>query len=69
VPRKPRTAKSEGAVQPSAKLPVAPSAGSAPQAAPPTPVARPKLVASKPEQPDSPANDTKVVQLDKFRKK
>jgi hypothetical protein len=30
--------------------------------------ARPKLVASKPEQPEA-ANDTKVVQLDKFRKK
>ena len=29
---------------------------------------RPRLVASKPEQPEA-ANDTKVVQLDKFRKK
>jgi uncharacterized protein len=69
VPRKPRAAKGGGAVQPSAKLPVAPSAGSAPEAAPAPSVTRPKLVASKPEQPDLPANDTKVVHLDKFRKK
>ena len=31
--------------------------------------ARPKLVATTPEQPEAAANDTKVVQLDKFRKK
>ena len=30
---------------------------------------RPKLVTSKADQPDAPANDTKVVQLDQFRKK
>jgi len=31
--------------------------------------ARPKMVTSKPDQPEAPANDTKVIQLDKFRKK
>jgi uncharacterized protein len=70
TPRKPRVPKTEGGpLQPSTKLPAAPSAGSAPDAPSSRPLARPKLVASKPEQPDLPANDTKVVQLDKFRKK
>jgi hypothetical protein len=55
-PRKPRSAKSPGA---------ATDADPRPQPV----AARPKLVASKTGQPDQPANDTKVIQLDKFRKK
>ena len=31
--------------------------------------ARSKVVTSKPDQADAPANDTKIIQLDKFRKK
>jgi hypothetical protein len=31
--------------------------------------ARSKVVTSKPDQADTPANDTKIIQLDKFRKK
>src|SRR5262245_40341648 len=66
APRKPR-AKMPGTEEPAAKpraLPAPAGDGSANRQG-----ARPKLVASTPEQPEAPANDTKVVQLDKFRKK
>jgi hypothetical protein len=67
APRKPRPAKNEVAIETSAKLPVAPSASDGPSS---RNMVRPKLVASKPgEQPDLAANDTKIVHLDKFRKK
>jgi uncharacterized protein len=60
-------AQSPGAEEPSAK----PRALPAPSGDNPanSPGMKPKLVASKPDQPEPPANDTKVVQLDKFRKK
>jgi hypothetical protein len=67
APRKPRAAQSESARQ----MPVAPAADG--NVAEPTgaalsrsPAGRPMLVQPKP---DEPANDSKVVQLDKFRKR
>ena len=39
------------------------------QADGPAKEARSKVVTSKPDQADAPANDTKIIQLDKFRKK
>ena len=62
-PRKPRAAKGEAGGEPSAK----PLAGT--EASGSSKGARPKVVTTKPDQPEAPANDTKVVQLDKFRKK
>jgi hypothetical protein len=65
-PRKPRAAKIQpGADMPKGRAPPstgAENAGSGKEA-------RPKVVASKPDQRDVPANDTKIIQLDKFRKK
>ena len=46
-----------------------PRALPAPRATDPARAHGPRLVTSKPDQPEPPANDTKVVQLDKFRKK
>ncbi len=66
APRKPR-AKMPGTEEPAAKpqaLPAPAGDGSANRQG-----TRPKLVASTPGQPEAAANDTKVVQLDKFRKK
>jgi hypothetical protein len=67
APRKPR-ARMPSAEEPAAKpkaLPAPAADGGANRQG-----ARPKLVASTPEQPEAAANDTnKVVQLDKFRKK
>ena len=63
-PRKPRAAKGEGGGEP-AKSHGAHGAG----AGGPGKATRPKVATTKPEQPDAPANDTKVIQLDKFRKK
>ena len=66
APRKPR-AKVPSAEEPAAKpraLPAPAGDGSANRQG-----ARPKLVATQPEQPEAAANDTKIVQLDKFRKK
>lgn len=68
-PRKPRAGKSEGAAQPSVKPAAAPSVGSTAEAVSSRQLGRPKLGTSKSDQPDPPANDTKVVHLDKFRKK
>ena len=69
--RKPRAAKSEA--------PKGEGAGealksrgrqtAAAQADGPAKEARSKVVTSKPDQTDAPANDTKIIQLDKFRKK
>ena len=60
-PRKPRAAKGEAKARP------VPATG--PEASGPGKGTRTKVVTSKPDQPDPPANDTKVIQLDKFRKK
>jgi uncharacterized protein len=60
-PRKPRAAKGE------AKSRSVPPTGA--EASGPGKGARTKVVTSKPDQPEPPANDTKVIQLDKFRKK
>jgi hypothetical protein len=72
TPRKARAAKRDGADAPTkpAALPSKRSGDDAAQ----TPASgrqpgRPHLVASRPEGHDPPANDTKVVSLDKFRKK
>ena len=64
--RKPRAGKIEGG----ADQPARPRALPAPKNEAPAnrPGLKPKLIA-KTDQPDTPANDTKVVQLDKFRKK
>ena len=70
-PRKPRAAKGEAAkgegageaLKPRGRQTAgAPADGSAKEA-------RSKVVTSKPDQADAPANDTKIIQLDKFRKK
>ncbi len=73
--RKPRVARSDGddtmpgpppASEDTPELTdVADADGSAPRRQP----VRPKLVRPNPEQPINPANDAKVVQLDKFRKR
>jgi uncharacterized protein len=60
-PRKPRAAKGEAKPR-SVSTPGTEAGG-------PGKGARTKVVTSKPDQPESPANDTKVIQLDKFRKK
>jgi uncharacterized protein len=58
-PRKPRAAKGE-AKAPPVSAPGPDAGGKS---------ARAKVMTSKPGQPEPPANDTKVIQLDKFRKK
>lgn len=69
--RKPRAAKSEGAKGEGAGEALKsrgrqPAGAQADASAKDT---RSKVVTSKPDQADAPANDTKIIQLDKFRKK
>ena len=70
-PRKPRAAKGEAAKSEGAgealKSRGRQTAGA--QADGSAKEARSKVVTSKPDQADAPANDTKIIQLDKFRKK
>jgi hypothetical protein len=67
-PRKPRAGKrDDGAGREAAKP--APALAQSAEAGPPRQGARPRLVASKRDAPNPAANDTKVVQLDAFRKK
>jgi hypothetical protein len=70
TPRKPRSAQRDSARQMPAELPAAPAADGAAEPAGAalsrSPAGRPMLVQPKP---DEPANDAKVVQLDKFRKR
>jgi hypothetical protein len=70
-PRKPRAAKGEAAKGEGAgealKSRGRQTAGT--QADGSAKEARSKVVTSKPDQADAPANDTKIIQLDKFRKK
>ena len=64
--RKPRGGKGEAASEtpkPRAISPVGTEGNTGPKEN------RPKGVTSKPDQHDAPANDTKIIQLDKFRKK
>ncbi|MBX9591042.1 MAG: hypothetical protein K2X43_17270 [Hyphomonadaceae bacterium] len=65
-PRKPRAAKGGAAGGTSKSRAVSTAAAEADGMGK---EARPKLVASTPDQPEAPANDTKVIQLDQFRKK
>jgi hypothetical protein len=65
APRKQRAGKREGAGGETAK----PAPASAQATGAPRQGARPRLVASKRDAPRPTANDTKVVQLDAFRKK
>jgi uncharacterized protein len=68
TPRKPRAGKRDLAGEGAGKPAPVPALGPPAEAGSPRQGVRPRLVASKREQP-SPANDTKVVQLDAFRKK
>jgi hypothetical protein len=70
VDKKPKARKSRAKGQ-GAEEPAKPRALPAPggEGSATSPSSKPRLVACKPDQPEAPANDTKVVQLDKFRKK
>ncbi|NJO34167.1 MAG: hypothetical protein HC869_14570 [Rhodospirillales bacterium] len=65
-PRKPRAGKADAPSEASKSRTLL-AAGA--EASGPAKETRPKTMTSKPERPDAPANDTKVIQLDKFRKK
>jgi hypothetical protein len=67
-PRSPRKARLDKGGE-DAGRPIAKSRANSTPSVGPGKNARPQLVASQPDQPDTQANDTKVVQLDKFRKK
>jgi len=64
--RKPRAAKGEGAGEALKSRGRQPTGAQAEASAKEV---RSKVVTSKPDQADAPANDTKIIQLDKFRKK
>ncbi len=65
--RKARASKTPAGEETTAKPRALPAPGGEGAASSPAAGSRPRLVASKP--PEAAANDTKVVQLDKFRKK
>lgn len=65
-PRKPRGGKADAPSEASKSRALSATGA---EASGPAKETRPKAVTSKPDRPDAPANDTKVIQLDKFRKK
>jgi hypothetical protein len=67
--RKGRASKAPAGEETAAKPRALPAPGGDGAANSPAAGSRPRLVASKPDHPEAAANDTKVVQLDKFRKK
>jgi hypothetical protein len=67
--RKPRAGKRDGTGEAAAEPALAPASVPATETGLPRQGARPRLVASQRDAPTPAANDTKVIQLDAFRKK